>query len=784
MRAVAGFWCYAVAVGIAAHASVVDVLGQAHESLPVSSYVYDGTGPGSQPSTSPAWPDSGGTELINETWPSAAHYTDSEWVGFQQALPDDGGSHPQVTFALADLFELGDIGIHYFHSTGQAGGSITAPESVWVSFSTNGTDFTAPEQFTAEFDHSGGDEVRVALLDVTGNDASHVRLDFRQASHWTFLTEVQFFAPGTNVMRFALQSAIAEAQSLHDAAVEGPANGEYPPGAKATLQAAIDDAQAVVDDPAATQAAVDDAEVALEQAVDTFRRSVNGGLPILHHILGTGQSLSVGWSGGPPLTTNQPYGNLMLSGVGQTGTDLVPLIEGPNLHGAEVETISSALANTLTALSPQTNYTSIVTRHGEGARSYAQLKKGTSWYAKGMDQVQKALAAAAAMGKDYQVVAVTTVHGESDHLGGNGAAYAGYLKEWQSDYDADVKALTGQTNDIPMFLCQMSSHTLYNMATSLLPGAQLWAAENSRWHTLVCPKYFLTYVDGAHLTAQSYRHLGEYYGKALKAVLVDGREWTPLTPARIVRDGTNITVDLHVPVSPIVIDTNAVLAQANFGFEYADDTSSASISSVSVLDADTIVVALDAVPTGAKPRLRYAHTGTSGSWAGWNQAGSARGNIRDSDATDSLYGNTLYNWLVHFDHPIPYDPDRDDFDGDGVPDRWEYLNFGDTNVSSGTSSNFDGDPMDDYAEWAAGTDPRDPLDSFQVRGQAAIGEDAFEVSWDTLFGRSYTLSATSNLVANSWSNVFTAAGNGSIITYISSGGVRRFFRAALTIEEE
>ena len=963
----------------------VDVLGAPVEvsevPIAVSGYQYDGSGEGAQPSTSPAWPDSGGVELINGVLPSAAHYTDPEWVGFLDSDADDLTSHPQVTFELVDVVDLTDMQIVYFHSTGQAGGTVTAPEEVLVSFSTNGAGYSVPVSFTSEFNHGDGDQVRLALLDVSSNRASHVRLDFRNTSPWTFLAEVTFHgsnttpvpialddgfagtslnitnwiehdsdnrvtqsnglfmvtgtaswtdcglesiksfsrqselviesiakvstsgndatpigygnwdlgtacyfltfrsnghfftwkeysgvdtgitytpdrwylfrmrltaagityniypdlnddgdfddagedadllanAPGRyradaaydnlkvrfnnhsaglmsvkrvtvreRVTHVALRAAIAAAQALHDGAVEGTASGAYPAGARATLQTAIDDAQAVDDDPEATREELEAAETNMAEAVNAFRRSVNGGLLALNHILGTGQSLSVGWSGGPPLTTTQPYGNLMLSGVGQTGTDLVPLIEGPNLHSAQVETISSALANTLTALSPQTNYTSIVTRHGEGGVAYAGLKKGTTWYAKGMDQVQKSQAAAAAMGHDYKVVAVTTVHGESDHAGGNGPHYVGYLKEWQSDYDTDVKALTGQTNDIPMFFCQMSSHTKYNSATSLVPAAQLWTAENSRWHTLVCPKYFLTYSDGVHLTAQSYRHLGEYYGKALKRVLVDGGDWHPLTPTVITLDGTNITVGFHVPAPPLMADTNAVLAQTNLGFEYADDASSAAISHVSIANADTIAISLDGIPTGANPRLRYAHTGTAGSWAGWNQAGAARGNIRDSDATASLYGSALQNWLVHFDHPIPYDPARDDADHDGVPDRWENLNFDGTNVSHGASSNADGDPMSDYAEWAAGTDPRDTTDFFRLYGKIAESGTAFELSWDTLHERDYTLFEVSTLSGTPpWSNLFTTSGNDSSITYTNTRAdtTQRFFRVQLTVKE-
>lgn len=71
------------------------------------------------------------------------------------------------------------------------------------------------------------------------------------------------------------------------------------------------------------------------------------------HILSTGQSLSIGTGGSPPLSTNQPYNNKMLS-----GTNLVPLVEMSR------EAKSSAMANMVTSLAPGETYQSIVTRHG------------------------------------------------------------------------------------------------------------------------------------------------------------------------------------------------------------------------------------------------------------------------------------------------------------------------------------------------------------------------------------------------------------------------------------
>ena len=58
------------------------------------------------------------------------------------------------------------------------------------------------------------------------------------------------------------------------------------------------------------------------------------------------------------------------------------------------------------------------------------------------------------------------------------------------------------------------------------------------------------------------------------------------------------------------------------------------------------------IPQGENQRLRYAFSGILKSPPGATESGSARGNVRDSDNSLSLYGNKLYNWLVHFDKPV------------------------------------------------------------------------------------------------------------------------------------
>lgn len=383
----------------------------------------------------------------------------------------------------------------------------------------------------------------------------------------------------------------------------------------------------------------------------------------LHHILSTGQSLSLGFNGTGVLTTVQPYNNKMLT---TDFTSLIPLVE-PSINAASnsVETMSSALANSLTNFvgSIIPNYSSVVTLHGSSGTAYSGIKKGTSAYTKGMNQLSGAFNASILSDKPYTVSAITAIHGETDEQNSVTASqYEAMLVEWQNDYQTDAKAITGQTGTIPLFIDQMASWTGYSHATPQTAIGQYTAAKNNPSKIyLVTPKYIFDYSDNVHMRNYSYRRLGEYYGKVMKKVLIDGEAWLPLSPKTLTIGGNVIKAKFNVPVTPLVFDTTAVDAKTNYGFEYFDSTSSATITNVAITAPDTVTITLSNTPTGSNKRLRYAYTGTSGSAAGAHVSGAPKGNLRDSDTTPALYqdgsvpaamGNYLRNWSVTFDEPL------------------------------------------------------------------------------------------------------------------------------------
>lgn len=373
---------------------------------------------------------------------------------------------------------------------------------------------------------------------------------------------------------------------------------------------------------------------------------VNDTLGVRWFLALTGQSNAVGRA--PAITTAQPFSNQLGSGV-----ELPPLVE------IEKESIKSAAANMLTHLSGGLAMRLIATNGAVNSTPYTGLKKGSAAYTRLMRQVASSKRAVTEGGGEMRALALLVIHGEDDHVAQN-AHYAADLREWQSDNEADIRAVTGQNEAVPIFTDQLASWTYYGQATSLIPLAQLAASvENQNRIFCVGPKYQFGYADGKHLVSSSYQWLGEQYGKVMKRVFVDGVSWRPLSPREVVApDAKTIRARFFVPEPPLVFDTMRVLAKENMGFELGHADASVklpTIDRVSIVADDTVELAL----TGELPscaRLRYAATGKPRAWAGTTgeeAKDSARGNLRDSDTTASFAGSwELFNWCAVFDAPI------------------------------------------------------------------------------------------------------------------------------------
>ncbi|WP_052374605.1 hypothetical protein [Chondromyces apiculatus] len=391
-------------------------------------------------------------------------------------------------------------------------------------------------------------------------------------------------------------------------------------------------------------------------------------------IVGTGQSLSVGVSGNPVLSTTQPYGNLKLDDAGSDPKydgqgdvlSLVPLTEpvrggltglpaGPYPNNIFGETIHAGMANQLsaTAMEHGFDYTSAHTVIGESGQSITVIEKnGTGKaYAATLYEVEAIKALTAAAGQSYGVAAITLTHGETDTAD---PTYAAQIHQLWADYNTDLPAITGQTAPIPMLVTQQSTFPGQAGARSVSTVAQ-WRLGLDYPGEILCvgPKYQYGYAgDRVHLDAPGYVRLGEKNAEVLARISLLNQTWKPLQPRAMSRNGATITLDFDVPDPPLAWEETitpphqvANTAWANGrGFEVEDTTGPLTIASVAI-EGLAVKITLAAPPAGQNLVVRYAMTQDVDGFTG-GTADARRGQLRDSDPFEGQSKQTVMSTVT------------------------------------------------------------------------------------------------------------------------------------------
>jgi hypothetical protein len=284
-------------------------------------------------------------------------------------------------------------------------------------------------------------------------------------------------------------------------------------------------------------------------------------------VIGTGQSLSVGYNS-TAISTGHPFHNLALVDTGpdpkypivvDAGAPVwatTPLAEpmrarvhgtGPGYTDGQYpndlygESPHSAMASTLTALwaantdAGTGEYVTAHTTVGWGAHCLIFIQKKSSGraYAASLNEARVWTGLAAAAGKTYGVGAVVLTHGECDDATKNPNYGTGVYQLW-SDYGADLKAITGQAQDVVLLASQESS----NITIPITAPVQLWQQGVLHPTQIVVsgPKYAYQYDnDGVHLPGPGYERLGQKYGEVFDQVVNRGVAWKPLQPNAITR---------------------------------------------------------------------------------------------------------------------------------------------------------------------------------------------------------------------------------------------------------
>ena len=146
------------------------------------------------------------------------------------------------------------------------------------------------------------------------------------------------------------------------------------------------------------------------------------------------------------------------------------------------------------------------------------------------------------------------------------------------------------------------------------------------------------------------------------------------------------------------------------------------------------------------------------------------GNYLGTSVSNPTNGNYGFNFMSLNGTQIAL-PSADS-DNDGIPDAWELQYFSSLGVADSTSD-YDGDGATDYMEYLAGTNPKDPLSTFEARSLVVdfTGGAGYVIRWASVSNRLYDLLKSTNLMtgfdeltnglpATPPENVFTDAVNG------------------------
>jgi hypothetical protein len=315
-------------------------------------------------------------------------------------------------------------------------------------------------------------------------------------------------------------------------------------------------------------------------------------------VIGNGQSLSTGTNQAPISLTQFRNNGKLSDSLGTTSgyvlasptaptLSRVPLVApqkpipgGLNSYPKNTtgESIEISLANQLTALALADGYRDwdmSASCTGMASQPMANIQKGgnSHAYEAGIYEALALQNLATLAGRSFSVFAVSLKHGETDAENAQGthttspAAYLAQLVALQANYQVDVPAngmrISHPSGVLPMVMSQQNAapgalggHNI--TADAMLQAARLYPA----LFILTGPTY--PYPNDGIYHPNEYRPLGEKASQFLYKWW-KGLDYAPLWPTSIVRSGTNVTVNLHVPVGPLVWDTTTIPAPHQTG---------------------------------------------------------------------------------------------------------------------------------------------------------------------------------------------------------------------------
>jgi hypothetical protein len=305
------------------------------------------------------------------------------------------------------------------------------------------------------------------------------------------------------------------------------------------------------------------------------------------------------------------------------------LIEGNGLE--QYPPLTAALTTMLSLLAAENNvdvsafgYQMLPLTWGVSGGSITAMNKGTTAYNDMIECVTKAKEFANKEGKTFGVVGMSWYQGESDR-NYTKQAYYDLMSQLFIDVDTDVKAITGQAEDVEFFTYQ-TSPWLGRIVNEGTPMTQMNVQEAQ---VQVATDYANVHIAGA---MYQFEYNGDFYhpvdravvglqtGVSIKRVLHDNEAWVDFKPLshQVITDGTNFYTHLKfaVPVKPARFDLSADAwhnpkgKQPNFGFELLSGGIEKQTAEPFITKGDTVILTSTEDPTGMT--IRYAVNGHDG----------------------------------------------------------------------------------------------------------------------------------------------------------------------------
>lgn len=294
---------------------------------------------------------------------------------------------------------------------------------------------------------------------------------------------------------------------------------------------------------------------------------------------------------------------------------------------------------------------------GHGMNTIEALMKPVEPYTKFIEEISYAYKKAKERGWEFSVPAVCWMQGESDIVDYPNTDYKVLFHQMYHNLNSDIKAITGQNNDIRIIFYQSNVVTKgekykannYDCIEARTPEMQMELVRDDSLIWASGPVYHYSFVnESLHIDAISQKRIGDLAARSILGLLHQDKRFRGLIPTRTIIVGNEIHIGFNVPYPPLCFDTITVRKADNYGFNVIRKDNVDVISNVE-LRQDSVIIKCKESPRDCK--IRYAINGEFMK-SGWRIG--PRGNLRDSQGkTDSIMINgksyPQHNWCYQFD---------------------------------------------------------------------------------------------------------------------------------------